>query len=140
MYYLLAIVCGMFIASMIAINGNLTSWCGVYVATVLIHLIGLVPLSIVIKVKHVKLRTSKEIPFYYFLGGAIGVGTTAFNNIAFGTISISAILALGLLGQSTTSFLIDQFGWFGMERRPFNKKKIIGLIFVLFGILLLITL
>lgn len=140
MYYLLAMLCGLLISSMIAINGNLTSWYGVYPATVIIHLMGLIPLAIVVKTKHIKLRLPKGVPLYYLLGGAIGVGTTVFNNLAFGIISISAILALGLLGQSVSSILIDNFGWFGMEKRPFRKGKVVGLAFVLMGIVLLIAL
>ncbi len=140
MYYLLSIVCGVFIASMIVFNGSLTSCYGVYSAAVLIHLIGLIPLSIIMAIKHIKIRLPKGLPFYYMLGGTIGVATTVFNNISFGVISISAILALSLLGQSITSILIDQYGWLGMEKRPFNQKKIIGLIFVLIGIVLLISL
>ena len=140
MYYLLTIVCGVFVACMIAINGNLTSLYGVYTATVLIHLIGLIPLCIIVKVKHVTIKLHKGVPCYYILGGAIGVGTTVFNNIAFDSIGISAILALGLLGQSFTSVLIDQFGWFGMKRQPVNLKKLYGFTFVLIGIILLIAL
>ncbi|MFA9465368.1 MAG: DMT family transporter [Velocimicrobium sp.] len=137
MYYLLTIIGGILTTSMIAINGELTSWYGVYLATVMIHLIGLIPLSVMVKIKHVRLKLPKELPIYYFLGGVIGVGTTICNNIAYGAIGVSAIMALGLLGQSITSILIDEFGLFGMMRRRFNKKKIVGFIFVCMGIVLL---
>ena len=73
-------------------------------------------------------------PVYLYLGGAIGVLTTIFNNLAFGRISVSAILALGLLGQSITGLVIDQYGLFGMPKHPFTKNKLIGLFIIIAGI------
>lgn len=139
MYYLLSVICGALVASMISINGGLTNFYGTYIATVIIHFVGLIFITIYLKLKGEAFLPKERLPFYYFLGGAIGVGTTVFNNIAIGSISISAILALSLLGQSITSIVIDHFGLFGMSAQRFNKKKLIGLTFVLIGIIFIIS-
>lgn len=139
MYYLLSIICGSLIASMISINGSLTNFYGTYIATIIIHFVGLMFITIYLKIKGESFLPKERLPLYYFLGGVIGVGTTVFNNIAIGTLSISAILALSLFGQSVTSIVIDHFGLMGMPVERFNKKKIIGLIFVLIGIIIIIS-
>lgn len=138
MYYLLSIIAGILTSSMITVNGTLTDFYGSYTASVIIHFVGLVVLAIYLIIKRESFLPKERLPLYYFLGGAIGVGTTIFNNMAFGKISVSAILALTLLGQSITSIVIDHFGLFGMPVERFNRKKIFGLVFVLIGIVIII--
>lgn len=138
MYYALSMFIGFCIAAMVAANGGLTNSYGVYLASVLIHAVGLVAVIIVQLLRREPLRPRQRLPFFYFLGGAVGVATTVFNNLAFGKISISAIVALGLLGQSIASVVIDHFGLFGMPKRNFNKKKLIGLVFLAAGITVMI--
>ncbi len=143
MYFLFSLLTGVLIALMIAANGALSDNIGTYTSTVIIHLAGLV-FMILLYVFYVFRKknagTKKKLPVYLYLGGILGVGTIVFNNIAFGKISVSAMLALGLLGQSAAAILIDQFGWFGMHKTAFRKRKIIGLAFVIIGIFIMITL
>ena len=139
MYYLHSIIAGILTSSMITVNGNLTNFYGSYTASVIIHFIGLIGLTLYLIIKKQAFIPKERLPFYYFLGGAIGVGTTVFNNMAFGTLSVSAILALTLLGQSITSIIIDHFGLLGMPVERFNKKKLFGLSFVLIGIFIIIN-
>lgn len=150
MYYIYSILLGILIATMIVSNGGLTSHYGIYEATAMIHFIGLIFVSIFLKINHEKVFNkqskmegdyhNKKLPFYLYLGGALGMITTVFNNMAFGKISVSAILALGLLGQSIASLFIDQFGLFGMPKCSFPKKKLIGIFFVILGIILMVSL
>lgn len=139
MYYFLSIIAGLLTATMIAFNGGLTDFYGTYTASVIIHFIGLIFIAGYMIYKKEKFLPKKRLPWTYFLGGAIGVGTTVFNNIAFSAIGASAILALSLLGQSLTAIVIDHFGLFGMPQNRFEKKKLIGLSFVLLGILFILT-
>ncbi|MEI6101506.1 MAG: DMT family transporter, partial [Eubacteriales bacterium] len=81
-----------------------------------------------------KFLPTKKLPFYLYTGGLIGVATTMFNNLAFGKIGVSAILALILLGQMIVSLIIDHFGWFNMPKRAFPPKKLFGIAFVIAGI------
>ncbi len=129
----LSLLTGILISVMVAINGVLTERYGVYSATVIIHIVGLIIILAWVLIK-------RERPFakfharHLYLGGAIGVFTTAFNNIAYGRISVSAILALGLFGQSVTGIFIDQYGWMGMPKHPFNRQKLVGFALILAGI------
>jgi len=124
---------GILISIMIAVNGGLTQEYGIYSATVMIHIVGLLLISAVVLSKRERIFV-KNIAWFLYLGGAIGVVTTVFNNLSFGRISVSAILALGLLGQSIAGLVIDQFGLFNMQKHPFTRKKLIGLTLILAGI------
>lgn len=138
MYYFISILTGLLIASTIAMNGELTVNYGLYSASVFIHISGLVLISVMLIIKKLNpfLRNKTTLPLY--LGGVVGVLTVIFTNLSFGKISVSAILALGLLGQCIASLVIDQFGILGMPKHPFRISKLIGIAFVLAGIVFMI--
>lgn len=138
MYYIFSILTGLLITVMVAVNGELAASYGLYTATVIIHIVGLLLVSVLLLLKRKSVLPLKKLPLYYYLGGAFGVVSVVFNNLAFGKISVSAILGLGLLGQCIISFIIDQFGLFKMPKRTFAKSKIFGLIFSLLGIVIML--
>ncbi len=133
MYYLVSLLIGVLVAVMITVNGGLTTLYGVYAATVVIHIVGLILIGAIILFRHEK-PFQKAQPWYLYIGGVIGVATTAATNSAFGKISVSAILALGLFGQSVAGVLVDQFGLFGMKKHPFRAHQIPGILLVAGGI------
>jgi len=138
MYYLLSLLTGILISIMTAFNGGLTELYGVYSATVIVHIAGLLLVSVLILKKH-EHPFSKRHAWFLYLGGAMGVMTTAFTNLAFGRISVSAIMALGLFGQSITGLIIDTYGFMNMPKHSFQKSKIIGLLLIFCGIISMIN-
>lgn len=138
MYSILSAFTGLLIAVMIAVNGTLTNAWGVYPATALIHFTGLLTISIILLAKKDN-PFSKRQRWYLYLGGAIGIIPTVTNNVAFSYISVSAMLASELFGQSVFGILVDQFGWFKMERHPLTIRKIGGLALVLLGISIMVV-
>jgi len=143
MFYFLSLLTGIIIAVMIAVNGGLTGQYGIYTATVIIHLAGLPPTIALLLIKRDKvfsaLFSNARIPWFFYLGGAVGLTTTVFNNLSFGRISVSALLALGLLGQAVTGLVVDQYGLLGMKKHPFSARKIIGLVLIIVGIVYMIN-
>ena len=133
MYYFASLMIGILVAVMIAFNGGLTTLYGMYSATVIIHIVGLIIIGGIILARREK-PFAKRLPWYLYIGGELGVATTASVNFAFGKISLSAILALGLFGQSIAGALVDQFGWFGMKKHPFRAYQIPGILLVAGGI------
>jgi transporter family-2 protein len=123
---------------MITLNGGLTELYGVYEATVIIHVTGLAFITVLALIKREQLFY-KRLAWFLYLGGAIGVLTTIFNNFAFGRINVSAILALGLFGQSVAGLVIDRYGLMNMPKHPFTKRKLIGLLFILGGIVSMVN-
>ena len=118
---------------MVVSNGMLTGQYGMYSAAVIIHIVGLLFILAWVLLKRDKLFSGRHA-WYLYIGGFIGVFTTVFNNLAFGRISVSAILALALFGQSVMGFVVDQFGLLKMPKYPFIKQKLIGLALILIGI------
>jgi transporter family-2 protein len=139
MYYFLAVLSGCVISVMIALNGKLTAFYGIFSASVIIHIVGTLFSFILIKARRMKLNFSRSIPLWFFLGGVIGVGSTVFNNLAFGRISMTSIVALGLLGQTVTSIIIDSFGLMGMTKRPLGWAKVPGLVIAVGGIAFMLS-
>ncbi len=138
MYYFFSILIGLIITIMVVFNGELTSFYGVYISTAIIHIVGLIFVSIFCVIKKIPLIT-KKISFLLYTGGAIGVLTILFNNLAFNKISVSAIIALSLLGQAITSIIIDNYGFFDMPKQVFNKKKYISLLFMILGVIYMLS-
>lgn len=125
---------GALISIMIMINGTLANILGNYTSTIIIHIIGLITVMIILFISKARFKVDKTIPIYLYSAGAIGVFTVLFNNLSFSVLGVSLTLALGLLGQSITSILIDHFGLLGMKAVKFKKKKFIGLTLIILGI------
>ena len=77
---------------------------------------------------------AKVEPKYVLLGGVIGAGITwtVIKSVEMLGPAKSALLIV--IAQLAVSYLIELFGMFGMEKEPFELKKIIGLGIALIGI------
>ena len=131
MDFVLATLCGIIVTTMNVFNGQLSDYTGVYLSTVIIHLVGLVTFLIIMKIKDKKVCFKQQI---MYCGGCIGVLTVIFNVFAIGKIGASLMTALGLLGQMMTSLLLENKGWLATSIRKLNIGKIIGLAVVCLGI------
>ncbi len=133
MYQLLSLLTGFLIAVMVVINGRLAEVCGSMGSTVTVHFVGLVLLSAVCIFGRKKFKLTPK-PLWMFAGGMMGVLTTLFNNLSFGRISMTSIMALGLFGQAVTSLSIDAFGLLGMKKHPIRPASLCGIAFSAIGI------
>ena len=137
MNFFLALLSGVLISISIFLNGRLAQTHSIHLSTVIVHLAGLLLITIIVLIK-------RDNPFknfqklYLYAGGALGVFILMFNNFAFDRIGVSAILALLLLGQSIAGLMVDQTGWMGMPKHPFKKEKIIGLMLLISGIVVML--
>ena len=134
MYNFLSLLIGILIAVMVAFNGELSGNIGNYSSLVVIHIIGFITLLIIMIYKKIKIPFKMTLPFWLYSAGIISVGTILINNITYSKIGVSLPVALGLLGQSLTSLLFDHYGFLGMPKIKFNKKKIIGIIIIIIGL------
>lgn len=134
MYQLLSLFTGFLLAIMISINGNLSLQYGVFWSAVIIHIVGVIAAFLFRLLKKEKRPLFSHGPKWIYLGGAVGVLTTLFNNLSFKYISLTSIVALGLFGQMATSAFIDALGLWGMKKYPFQKSALFGYAFALAGI------
>ena len=138
MNYLLSLLAGMLISVMVVFNGGLNAQMGAGLSLVIIHVAGLFTIILLMALRKEKFRTSRLNVFWY-LGGLVGILTTLFNLRAFGHISVSAMMALGLLGESLSGLAADHVGFLGIPVRRFRREKLLGGLVALLGILIMIT-
>ena len=134
MYNLLSLLIGVLIAIMVSFNGILSGTFGIYASLVIIHLVGLIAMIIILVYKNKKIQFKTTIPWYLYTAGIISIFTVMFNNLSYPVLGVSLPLALGLLGQTITSIIIDHYGFLGMTKIRFNPKKTIGLIIIVCGV------
>lgn len=129
----LAIFDGMLISLMVMVNGLLAMTLGDYAALIVIHITGLITITIILIMKRKKISISK-VPFILLTGGAFGVFTLFSNSVCVGELGVTLTLGIGLLGQIIVSCIIDHFGLFGVKKYKFIPKKSIGIILMCVGI------
>jgi transporter family-2 protein len=134
LYAFFAAFTGAVISLMVAVNGELANASGVYTATLLIYLTGLAATLVFCIVRRVAVLPRRGVAFYWYCGGFIGLAITLCNNLSYGKISMSAIVALGLLGQVVTSIVLDTFGLLGMPKLRFLPGQLVGVALVMGGV------
>lgn len=134
MEFILAILAGTIVTIMNVFNGQLSNQVGIYLSTVIIHLVGLFTLIIIMVIKKQKISFQNHIPLILYTGGMIGVFTVLFNVISISTIGAALVTALGLLGQMLTSLVLEYKGWLGAKKRTLTFQKVISLVLVMIGI------
>lgn len=138
MYKSYGVLVGCLIAIMVTFNGILASHVGDYPANVIIQIVALTATGIIVVVKKLKIRITKDMPLYWFSGGVIGAVMTIFNTVSFAALGVSLTLALGLIGQLVASGVIDHFGLFGLDVSKFNKNKTLGFVIIAIGITVMV--
>ena len=134
MYKASAVFIGILIAIMVTFNGVLANYTNQYVSILIIHIVGLIAVIIILILKKEKVKLRKNIPFYLFSGGLIGVFVVFLNNSCFNSLGASLTLSLGIFGQLLLACFIDHYGLFGLDVYKFKKKKIIGFSIILLGL------
>jgi transporter family-2 protein len=132
MYRLIAPLVGALITLMYGLNSRLSGTAGNLVATLAIHVAGLAGVSALLLARPEE-RRGGRLPFYYYLGGFVGVGTVFASNYAYGAIDASLAVALGLIGQTLFSIAVDSSGFLGRARYPLTPRRIPGICLALAG-------
>jgi len=138
MYKASAIFIGLLIAIMVTFNGVLANLTDQYVSILIIHIVGLSVVILILLLKKEKFKLHKNLPFYLFSGGLIGVFVVFLNNLCFNYLGASLTLSLGIFGQLVLACFVDHYGLFGLDIYKFKKKKIIGFSIILLGLVTMI--
>jgi len=131
-YSALAPAIGALITVMNGLNSRFSDIVGKPLAAISIHVAGLVAISAILLAKHEERRPGK-LPFYYYAGGVIGVGTVFCSNYAFSCLGASLSVALALLGQTLFSLAADATGMLGREKYPLRSRRLPGIGLALAG-------
>ena len=78
----------------------------------------------------------KVEPKYMLLGGAIGAFITYTVIKGMDMLGPAKAVMLIVVAQLLVAYIIEVFGWFGVEKQPFEIRKIIGMGIAIAGIVI----
>jgi transporter family-2 protein len=82
------------------------------------------------------LRGLQSAPAWAFLGGVLGIGFVFGSIVAIPNVGVVVAVSAAILGQMIGSFLADTFGWFGVNKIPFDPLRLFGIALLIAGVLL----
>ena len=80
-----------------------------------------------------KLSSWRELPWYVYLAGALGLVVFAAVTYLIPQIGATTTMMLIIVGQFMIGAVMDHFGWFEMAVRPFSPQKLVGLVVMMIG-------
>lgn len=78
----------------------------------------------------------KVEPKYMLLGGVIGAFITYTVIKGMDMLGPAKAVMLIVVAQLIVAYVIELFGWFGVERQPLETRKVIGMLITIVGIVL----
>lgn len=128
---LVAGVIGALTAVMLYLNGALAHRIGNYAAGSVIHLTGLLLITLMLLLTRSNLPVRRPIAPRLLTGGALGFLTVLCANVGVAKLGVALTLALGLVGQTVSALVIDQHGWFGasvvrVDRRHYGSLTLMA--------------
>ena len=75
-------------------------------------------------------------PKYMLLGGAIGAFITYTVIKSMESAGPAQAVMMIIISQLIVAYIIEVFGWFGVEKQPFEWKKVIGAIIAIAGMII----
>ncbi len=133
---MVAIVSGILMSVQGVFNANLRKAIGSWFTNTMVHGVGfIISLIILFIVKDANLTGLKAVNKIYLWGGALGVGIIYTVIVSVSKLGPAKATMFILITQMTASYLIELFGWFGMEKGAFSWTKLSGILIILGGIL-----
>lgn len=126
---------GALLATMSSLNGVLQGYLGMFGVSLATHAIGGALLVAWLLARKEKIRLG-PMPWYLYSAGVIGLIQVAGNSLCVTHIGPALTACISIAGGLSQSILVDHFGWLGMKREPFCKKRAPGLLVLLLGILI----
>jgi bacterial/archaeal transporter family-2 protein len=78
-----------------------------------------------------------HIPLWLWTGGLLGAFLVVVTVILAPKLGAATMLALLVAGQMATSLLLDHYGLIGYQQHPMNIWRVVGVAFLVIGVILL---
>ncbi|RKL62415.1 DMT family transporter [Thermoanaerobacteraceae bacterium SP2] len=140
-FLLVAFMAGVAMATQGSMNSALSKAIGLSEATFVVHFSATVVMLIILilGISHGNWGNYSQVPWYYYLGGFIGVLITYGVVVSIPKLGVAVATTAIIVGQVLTACLVDHFGFFGLEKVPFTWLKFLGLVFLSIGAKLLLN-
>ncbi|XXM70578.1 DMT family transporter [Lysinibacillus sphaericus] len=134
---LFALLGGLCITMQGIFNARMSDAIGGWHTTSIVHLAAFtIAMLIYINVRDGKGKSFRKVPFLYLIGGSFGVVVVFSELTAIHMIGPAPAIAILLVAQIGTAFVIESRGWFGEQKVPVTRRQGIGLIMMLAGVVL----
>lgn len=80
----------------------------------------------------------RDVSWIYVTGGVLGAGYVTVALLAVRPLGTGGVIAATIAGELTVAVLIDQFGWFGVERHTISPSRVAGIALLAAGVLLVV--
>lgn len=126
---LVAAISGIAMAVQGTLNSSLSQKTSLISATFAVHFIGtLIALLTALAWKVPIFRYHwLEVPWYLYLGGLLSVVIVGLVAISIPKVGVCNATIAIIIGQVSMAVLIDHFGWFGINRLPWNHWQLVGI-------------
>ena len=139
MFYLLAALTGILGTASRLVNAALGSIIGSLESSWVNHGVGTAAAGALLLLGWQTGTIRGGLPWYYWVGGCMGVGVVAAGNYVIARIG-AVLFSLFLLAmQLVTSATLDHFGWLGGTPIPLTPQRTIGLVLLFVGALLTLS-
>lgn len=141
LYLSLAGLAGLTMAVQGSINSVLGKKIGILQASLIVHILATVLLIFLLLITKSKNTFSlwREIPWYLYLGGLLGVIISYTVIISIPKLGVAVATTAIITVQVLAAAMIDHLGLFGLEEVPFNWLKLLGIFFLAVGVRLLLN-
>lgn len=139
--YLLAIAVGAGLTVQVGMNGTIGTTVGSpLLASVANFFVGTVALCAVALATGARAApgTTTSVPAWAWFGGLFGAAYVAAVTVLGPRLGAVVLLALVLLGQMTTSLLVDHFGIVGFPQNAVTPSRLVGVVLLVAGVLLIV--
>ncbi|CDQ17811.1 transporter family-2 protein [Halobacillus karajensis] len=117
-------------------NARMSDSIGGWHTTSMVHLVAFtISILIYFYVRDGKGKSFKQVPILYLIGGTFGVIVVFAELSAIKMIGPASAIAILLVSQIGTAFVIESKGWFGQNKIPVTLKQGIGIGMMLAGVI-----
>ncbi len=123
-----ALVAGLAIALQSLFSGIIGGRLGAAESSFVVHLGGFLLSGLVILLlRGGAVGQWRTVPWYALTAGFLGVVIVGSVSFAVPRLGLASTLTLAILAQLLMGAVLDHFGWFGVEPRPVDLLRVIGL-------------
>ena len=138
--FIVALVSGALMSIQGVFNTEVTKQTGTWLTNSFVQFTGFL-LCLVIwffkeRKKHPRMEIFAVEPKYYLLGGVIGAFITFTVIAGMSTLGPAKAAMLIVISQLAVAYVIELFGLFGVDKEPFEWRKILGLLIAISGIVI----
>ena len=108
-------------------------------SSVMVHATGTVFSLILLAIyRGENIQNWRALPWWTYFAGLFGVIVIVSINFTIPRIGTTAAISLIIVGQLIVGTMVDHYGWFGIQPRPIDTFRILGLLFLVAGSYLII--